>query len=215
MNHDTNGFDHELKTPFILCISGGSQAGKTTLTREILERLNEIVNKCFNKIIFCYGEAQPKLFQELQKSVPSVEFHKGLPDSYENDTSNPILYIFDDLMSDVANSKQMVNLFCGTSHHQNISIIFLTQVFFYKNLNPLTRQLKYLVLMKNPRENSHIATIGRQMNAGKKNECLELAHADAMRKPFGYVFIDFSASQDDRFRIRSSIFPNDCIIYMK
>jgi hypothetical protein len=130
-----------------------------------------------------------QLFQELQKSVPSVEFHKGLPDSYEIDTSNPILYIFDDFMSDVAlNSKQMFNL--GNSHHQNISIIFLTQVFFYQNLNPLTRQLKYLVLMKNPRENSHITTIGRQMNGGKKNECLELAHADAMRKPFGYVFTD-------------------------
>jgi hypothetical protein len=116
-------------------------------------------------------------------------------------------------MHDVSKSKDMVNVFSRAVHHKNISIIFLTQVFFYKNLNPLTRQLKYLICMKNPRENAHINVIGRQMNNGKSNRLLEFAYKDAMSKPFGYILIDYSQLQCDKYRIRSSVFPEEAIIY--
>jgi hypothetical protein len=82
-------------------------------------------------------------------------------------------------------------------------------VFFNKNLNPLTIELKYLISMKNPRENAHINIIGRQMNNGKSNRLLEFAYKDAMSKHFGYILIDYSQLQCDKHRIRSSVFPEE------
>ena len=52
------------------------------------------------------------------------------------------------------------------------------------------------------------------MNGGKKNEALDEAYKESMLKPYGYLFIDLTQTQNNNFRIRNNIFPEDCDIFV-
>lgn len=206
-----NQFDYKLKTPFVLCISGGTQSGKTTLASKIIIRQQELLDPPVDQIIYCFTEWQENLFSFLKSNVKDISFHKGLPTNY--DSSKSSLSILDDLMTEISKSEEIVNLVARTSHHRNISVLFLTQVFFYKNLNAITRNLKYLILIKNPRENSFVSIIGRQMNGGKRNIVMESCFKDVIKKDYGHMLVDYSLTQNDKYRIRDSVFPEKCYIY--
>jgi len=195
----------QLCTPFIMIINGSTQCGKTTLIKKILLRQNEIIDKKFEKILYCYAYSLPMF--ELE----NVEFNEGLPTNFDG-LDNGLL-ILDDLMEELSKSKSAIDLFTKKSHHQNISIIFVTHNFFFKNLRNLTTQCKYICLMKNPRENAYVKNIGRQMNMGLKNEPFEQAFECVMNKPFGHLLLDFNMNQRDDMRIRTSVFPEDCIVF--
>ena len=66
----------------------------------------------------------------------------------------------------------------------------------------------YLVLFKNPRDATQIAIVARQMYPGKSKFVLE-AFKDATKEPYGYLLIDLRPETDDRYRIRTNIFPDD------
>jgi hypothetical protein len=70
-----------------------------------------------------------------------------------------------------------------------------------------------MALMKNPRDSSFVSCLGRQMAGGKKNAIMEEAFRDIMRKPYGYLFIDLHQRQNDKYRIRDSVFPENCTVY--
>jgi len=206
-------FDSTLKAPFCMVISGGTQSGKTTLTSKLLSRCNEIIDPPINKIIYCYTEYQLKLFSSLKDTIPNIEFHEGMPNDFTSFGNGHKLLILDDLMSEATKSGDANNAFTRTSHHQNISIIFLTQNLFFKNMRTMSLNCKYMVIMKNPRDTTSIHHLGRQMNGGRKNAVMEVAYADVMKKPYGYLLLDFSQEQNDWFRIRDSLFPENCTIY--
>jgi energy-coupling factor transporter ATP-binding protein EcfA2 len=151
-----------------------------------------------------------------------LEYVQGLPDidnytDVVNDQSAPphVLVVLDDLMNESSKSTDILDMFTRKNHHQNISCILILQNFFHKNLRSLTLNSKYIVVLKNPRESSIMSVLGRQMNSGKRNLCLEQAYSDCCKTPHGYVVLDLSQTCDDSLRIRSSLFPEDCVFYMK
>jgi len=165
-----------------------------------------------DRVIYCYEEFQKDFFCSIKRNIPNIQFHKGLPKEYGD--GSPLILVLDDLMSEVAKSEETVKAFTIYSHHKNVSIIFLTQNFFEKGkTRTITLNCKYIVLLKNPRDNSYISVLGRQMNGGKTNKVLEYAYNEIMRKPHGYLVIDLSMQQNDSFRYRDSLFPEDCTIY--
>jgi len=207
--------DLQLKTPFCMVISGSTQCGKSTLVQKILERREELFDKPIHQIVYCYS-LELKIFSELQHKVPGIKFQHGLPTNIDDLNIGSSLLILDDLMQEISNSKEAIDLFTKSSHHQNISVIFITQNFFFKNLRNLTTQCKYICIMKNPRENSHVKTISRQMNQGLKNPAFEQAYNHVMSVPYGHLFLDFDMNQIDNYRIRTSVFPDpdDCIVFV-
>lgn len=71
----------------------------------------------------------------------------------------------------------------------------------------------YLVLMKNVRDASQIAFLGRQLFPGHSNFLTE-AYAYATKSPYGYLLVDTSPHSEDKYRLRTHIFPGeDPIIY--
>jgi len=206
-------FDYHLKAPFCLSVNGPSQSGKSSLTLKILKRSNEIIKPSIDKIIYCYTEYQKDLFGKMKASIPSISFHEGLPQDYNNFGDGQKLIVLDDLMSEASKSNDVTNAFTRSSHHQNVSIIFLTQNLFFKDTRTMSLNCKYIIIMKNPRDTTAIQHLGRQMNGGRKNIVMENAYKDIMKKPYGYLLIDYDQMQDDCLRIRDSIFPQDCTIY--
>jgi len=219
MEEECKVFNYLLMAPFAMVISGMPSSGKSTLTGELLERRNEIIqtpdSSPINKVLYCYTEYQPNFFNDLKKRIPCIEFHKGLPEEFADGTDKPSIVVLDDLMNEVSKSDDTLAAFTRTSHHRNVNIIILVQNFFHKNLRSITTSCHYLCFMKNPRDSASICCLGRQMNGGKKNEVLEAAYKDCMGKSYGYVFIDCSQYQNDNYRIRDSLFPENCTVYSK
>lgn len=91
----------------------------------------------------------------------------------------------------------------------------MTQNLFQRGSRSRTIALNtyYLVLMKNVRDASQIAFLGRQLFPGHSNFLLE-AYADATKSPYGYLLVDTSPHSEDKYRLRTHIFPGeDPIIY--
>ena len=96
-------------------------------------------------VLYCYGTWQ-SAFDDLR----GVELHDGLPD--KNQLKSDQLLIIDDLMNEV--DQRVVDLFTKHSHHIGVSVIFLTQNFFYKTMRTITLNCHYLVMFKSPRDAS-------------------------------------------------------------
>ena len=207
-------FNFRLSHPSCIYICGPSKSGKSTLTREILLRHDEVFDSPIHEIIYCYGTPQDKWFAKLGKECPKITFHAGLPDEFGDESCTAKLYVLDDLLQECSKSPNVLNAFIREAHHKNISVILISQVFFYPGLRSLTLNCHYICLFKNPREMQVVRTLGMQM-MGKKNTCLEEGFRDACSKPHGYLFIDLSQEQDDDCRIRDNLFgDNGCKVYM-
>ena len=71
-----------------------------------------------------------------------------------------------------------------------------------------------MVLMKNLRDVSQVSILGRQLYPGKSKGFLQ-AYEDALNnEKYGYFVVDMSPHVEDRYRLRTRIFPQtDPIIY--
>ena len=195
--------DVRLKHPFTCTVAGPTQSGKTQFVVRLIKHANELITLPPENIVYCYGEFQP-LFAKL----PGVEFHEGLPEVKRFDGRRRELLIIDDLMNEA--DQNVCKLFTKLSHHRNVSVVFLTQNLFHKNPHVRTMNLNthYLVLFKNPRDATQVATLARQMYPGKSKFVLE-AFEDATKEPYGYLLIDLKPETDEKYRLRTNIFPDD------
>jgi len=139
---------------------------------------------------------------------PDVIFHEGLPDFSKFDGRRPILLILDDLMAET--NLDVANLFTKGSHHRNISVLYLTQNLFHSNKHMRTISLNshYIILFKSPRDANQFTILARQMYPTSSKFAQE-AYRDATERPFGYIFIDLKPQQDERYRLRTNIFPGE------
>jgi hypothetical protein len=66
----------------------------------------------------------------------------------------------------------------------------------------------YIVMFKNPRDANGVVTLARQMYPNKSKFVLE-AFEDAAKQSYGYLFVDLKLETGERYRIRTSIFPDN------
>lgn len=197
-----------MQHPFTAIISGPTGCGKTFFTFKLIANASELIEPKPEKIMYCYGEFQP-----IFKDFPEVIFNEGLPDTTEFDGKERTLVILDDLMTET--NDEVVRIFTKYSHHRNVSVIYLSQNLFYKSKQSRTISLNahYLIIFKNPRDACQVATLARQMFPTRSKFLID-AFKDATEKPYGYLFIDLKPFTDEKFRIRTNIFPDDRFQYV-
>ena len=132
-----------------------SKCGKTRL---VIVLINASVIKPFlERVIWCFGYYQ-EAFQRLHK----VEYVEGLP---KNDLldGRPTSTVINDLMLKI--DARVASLFTKGSHHQNASVIYITQNPFNKNNQNhyISLNTHCLILFKNLRDAGQITCLGRQM----------------------------------------------------
>ena len=100
--------------------------------------------------------------------------------------------ILDDLLNDVY-SKQVCDLFTKGSHHRNISVILITQNLFHQGryCRDISRNAKYLVLLKNLMDKNQFMFLARQVNP-ENSDSLYKAYLEATYRPHGYLLLDLS-----------------------
>ena len=135
-------------------------------------------------------------------AMPHIEFVKEIPTALEQDSYFDLnkrnLIVFDDQMIDASKDKRMVNLFIRSSHHCNLSVIYIVQNLFHqgKGSRSISLSSHYLVLFKNPRDKLQILTLAKQMYPGQKDFFLN-QYEETVKRPFGYMLIDLKITTQD------------------
>ena len=122
------------------------------------------------------------------------------------------LIILYDLLDEASKSLKITQLFtCG--RHDNPFVIYITQNVFHKNQQALSLNSNYMVIFKNPRDNSQFATIARQIRLDK-NKFLMWVYKDAASFPHTYLMFDLKPNTEERFRVRSNILEDPQNVYI-
>lgn len=209
--------DVRFKTPFNCIVSGASKTGKTTLVNNLLIVKNQIFSTPPEYILLVYKYNQEIYNQMRETNLISELLPLDSSDvSYEKlvEKVNPYkdstgsLIIFDDSMTEL--SEKFEQVFTNLSHHQNCSIIFLTQNLFYNDKTYRTMSLNshYIFLMRNERDKQQISTLAKQFCPGNNRFVIE-AYKDATRYPYSYLLIDFAPESCSILKLRSKIFPSE------
>lgn len=209
-------YDARLRTPFNCIISGASKSGKTTLVKNLLSVREDIFTKNPDRVIVFYKYMQD-VYQDMHEKslvdelldVNSQDFsfdaivEKVRP--YKN--TNGCLIIFDDSMTDLMDDFEQI--FTNVSHHQNCSVIFITQNLFFNSKIYRTMSLNahYFFLMKNERDKQQISILAKQFCPGNTTYVIQ-SFNEATKLPFSYLMIDFTQESPGCLKLRSNIFPN-------
>lgn len=195
--------------PFTAIVAGPSSCGKSYFVQRLLQNAVEMITPPPERVIWAYSE-----WQDLYTQLPQVEFIEGLPEAASITTPERKLLIIDDLMGVL--DKNITDLFTKRSHHNNLSVILITQNLFDKNREVRTINLntKMIVFFKSPRDVTQITHLARQMYPGRVKFVQE-AFADATSIPFGYLLFDLRQDTPDNLRLRTKIFPQETqVVYV-
>ena len=193
------------KAPFTCIVVGATGSGKTQLVKKLISHRAEIINPPPQTVLYCYGELNETVLEHKQKGI---EIYNGIPDvDLIKSFPKPLLLVIDDLMLDI-DPSYLDMLFTRGSHNWNMSIIFVTQSLFGRNIRTARVNSHYLLLMRNPQAKQNVRTVGSQMFPGKLKFFME-SFEDATAKPFSYLLIDSHPNTDDAERLITNIFPGE------
>ncbi len=165
-------------------------------------------------ILWVYTEDQP-----LFDTVSGVEFIEGFSadDIEEKIGDRTAMLIIDDCMAQAACDPKLTAFFTKKVHHRGISVCFIIQRLFppEKEFRTMSLNASYLILTKNCRDKSQIATLGSQVAPGSR--FLQESYRDATRDPFGYIVLDFKQETPESLIVRTNVLPNEgpVIVYVQ
>ena len=191
----------KFKHPFCMMVTGPSRSGKTQWVLRLLQQRRERIHPPVDGVVFCYAHWQAK-YDELQRTVPTTQFHRGLPSTKMMTSLRNGLLVLDDLMVQAVKDPSIMSIFTEGSHHNNLSVIFLMQNIFHKGANTRTMGMntQYMVLFKNARDQTQIRTLAMQMFPTDWRDFLKY-YEEETSKPYGHVILDFHPSTQSSDRI--------------
>ena len=130
-----------------------------------------------------------------------------MPDNITNAGNKPCLITLDDVLNEVY-SKEVCHLFTKGSHHRNISVTLIKKCFTRRGIEGISLNEKYIVVLKNIRNNNHDTHLARQVYP-ENSAGLYKAYLDATKKPHVYFESDFSQDTDDKLRFRTTTFLDE------
>src|SRR5882757_6374705 len=103
-------FQYALVHPFVMVLGGPTQSGKSTLIKEMIERMDDIICPSIQRVIYCYCEDEPWFANNLRdkfKSVgrASIEFQQVKDLQVEEGNKILTLAILDDFMEEIGQSN--------------------------------------------------------------------------------------------------------------
>ena len=203
--------DVRFKVPFKMQVVGPSLSGKSQFVSRFLHHSEDLMDKPPQYILYFYGEYQP-LFTQMSKDISNITFIEGVPDNLDSlvDPSRPGMVIFDDLVSELSNSRFLANLFTKGSHHKQLNVILISQNLFQqgREMRTIGLNTEYYIIFKNPRDRSQITHLAKQTHPGNV-KFLQQSYIDATSEPHSYVVIDLKMSSPEQIRIRSNVFPGE------
>jgi len=204
--------DLRLKCPFTMVISGPSSCGKTQFTKRLLTQRRLKYDKLPGKVFWFYKAWQNVYDKMLELGIVD-EFYQEMPTTQwieENITSRNCTIVMDDMALDC--TPDTAQIFSVSSHHKHLNVILLCQNLFTKPrgasnnaFREISLNSKYQVIFKNPRDKSSIVNFARQFEPGRGKDLAKM-YAEATKKPYSYLFLDYHQLTPEKDRILSNIF---------
>ena len=193
----------KFRHPFTAIVAGATMTGKTEYVAKLIKYRDELIVPNVQRVIYSYKKWQPA----YEKMNDDVEFIKGM--NFELNKAIPTLLIVDDQMASAGD--KLTELFTVSAHHENCSIIFITQNLFFQDKAFRTASLnsQYLILFKNPRDSSQIMHLARQMYPRGKAQNMIKAYEDATSGPYGSLVVDLKPDTPSALRLRANMLPDE------
>ena len=171
------------------------------------------------RIVYAYSEYQP-IFDTMKNTISNIIFHQGLPSREEvedySEGMDHVILVLDDLMLKITQSEDCVQLFTVTSHHRNITVIFLTQNLYPpgKYARSISLNCANVVMFQTRRDKKQALCFASQIFPGQ-TDYFKDAYDKATGKRYGYLLVDLSPHTDKKYQLRTHIFPGeDTVIYL-
>ena len=127
----------------------------------------------------------------INESLENVNFKyiSGVPD--EDDIENYDIIIIDDLMRQIKKSGFILDLFTQISHHNNQSVIILSQNIYTKGdiIRDLNLNTHYTIIFNQPRDENQVMKLAQQIKPRAIQNIMS-AYEQATYKPHGYLLVD-------------------------
>ena len=195
-------------------INGPSRSGKSTFCMKLISHRNEMFEDPPQEVFYFYASWNKSLDSITD---PNVHLIKGVPTHLElqniYEKPNHKLLCLDDLLLKITPSSVIYDLFFIKGNHQNISVLFITQLLFSQQLKHLSLNAHYFIFMRSVRNTSQISRLASQLGM---NDRIKNAFAHILRdeEPYTYLLIDLNPKANSEYAVRSSIFPGeDTIVY--
>ena len=200
--------DLRLQTPFTCIVASPSKSGKSTFVSKLLTESSTYFSQPPSAIYYFYHTWSPT-YDKLKESKIVTQFIKGMctRDWLDENCTNSknITIVLDDQALNI--TKEVAELFSVQSHQYSVNCILLAQNLFTKNrfFRDASLNATYIILGKNPRDESSIRFLAQQMLPGKSKLLVD-AYGLASRAPYSFLLLDFKQTTPEIFRLRSNIF---------
>ena len=188
--------------PFTMIISGATGSGKTQWLLKFLMHNDQLIDPPPSKILYCFGEMNESVFKFKEIGITT---YNGIPES-ELIKQHQLL-VLDDLMLNIPNDFLDL-LFTRGSHNWGVSVIFVTQSLYGRDIKTARANAHYILLTKNPQGLLQVRTLGSQLFPKMLNYFLE-AYRDATYNRFSYLLINMHPNTDETMRLSTKIFPGE------
>ena len=199
--------DCRFQVPFSMIVASLSNSGKSTWVCKLVEHSSSLFSEPSKRFFYFYSVWSPTFDNWKDKNLIS-KFVQGMCTKEwieENCSEGNCTIILDDQAMNI--SEDISKVFAVLSHNYNINFILLAQNIFTKNKNFRDASLtsKYIVLGKNPRDQSSIKYLAQQMMPTQAKLVTE-AYFLATSNPYSFLLLDFSQTCPENLRMRGNIF---------
>jgi len=210
--------DLRLKNESVMQVVGPSGSGKTMFVTQILQPNSDYFKSPIKKIYWLRGIGDESGETDINlKQLHNIEFLNGFEKGWMEKPQKGDVIVIDDLFVEATKEKNFNNLFTKIARHREVTVIFITQNMFHQGGQHRTRNLNvhYLVLFKNPRDNTIINFIAQQAYPNNRKFLVDAFEDAVQDKPHGYLFIDFTQDCPEELRVRTNLFDSKGIIVYK
>ncbi len=219
---DVGNFFLKIICPSRMVVTGPTLSGKSTFVLNLVKYRKDVYSNSFSRIIYALPEnmfhLHQKFIDDLREACSFIEIVEGLPDllqlNLSLDKNSHKLIIFDDMMSQVFESKQILELITTTSHHSNISVVTICQTLFFPGKHRVTfiRNCSEKVIFYDKVDQNQLSILSRHLLLNKPNflqECFDFIFEITQKKDLKYLVLDGNplSHLPHNCTVRSFIFP--------
>jgi hypothetical protein len=200
---------------------GPSASGKSKRCFDIIRAKNELIEEgwTISNVVLAYQVWQPH-YQELYDEGIVTTLKEGFPSSeefhelVEPHRENGSIFILDDFeceLYQVERAKTLEEIIKVQSRHLNVITFLLFQSLFppHKAARQISLNVKYIHLLKNPRDNCQFQYLARQLCGSGNYKFLVQAYQDTTQAPYSCFLIDLTQQCHPLLRFRSHYLPRE------
>ena len=223
-----NNKEHNEKWPYIpdhsyrILIISGSGSGKTNTLLNLIREQDDIdkiylyaKNLSEAKYEFLIKKWENAGIKHLIDPNAFIECSNTMNDVYQNiNDYNPnrkrkFLIVFDDMIAEIMSNKKFQDVIKESFIRRrklNISLVFITQSYFFFPKDVRLNSTHYLIMKINPRKELQNTAINRSADIDCKD--FMRIYRECTRKPCSFLTIDTTLPANDRLRFRKNFFDS-------